>query len=162
LHSGDTDAERNHLQEKFTGHLELHFHQSPTDKLKAVRALQAEGESVMMVGDGLNDAGALRESAVGVSVTDDIAAFAPASDAILDGKHFGKLDAFLRLSRASFAIVIASFVISFLYNAAGLTFALRGELSPVLAAILMPLSSITVVFFTTTAVRVAARKVGLL
>jgi Cu+-exporting ATPase len=162
LHSGDTDAERNHLHEKFTGDLELHFHQSPTDKLKAVRALQAEGESVMMVGDGLNDAGALRESAVGVSVTDDIAAFAPASDAILDGKHFGKLDAFLRLSRASFAIVIASFVISFLYNAAGLTFALRGELSPVLAAILMPLSSITVVFFTTTAVRVAARKVGLL
>jgi Cu+-exporting ATPase len=162
LHSGDSDAEREHLQERFAGDLMLRFHQSPTDKLNAVRALQDKGESVLMVGDGLNDAGALRESAVGISVTDDISAFAPASDAILDGGSFKKLDAFLRLARASFFIVIVSFVISFLYNAAGLTFALRGELSPVLAAILMPLSSITVVFFTTTAVRLASRKAGLL
>ncbi|MGB6120833.1 MAG: HAD-IC family P-type ATPase, partial [Bacteroidota bacterium] len=161
LLSGDRDAERRHLQERFAGDLELHFHQSPADKLNAVRALRAERENVMMVGDGLNDAGALRESDVGISVTDDITAFAPASDAILDGRAFGRLDAFLRLSRASFVIVIVSFVISFLYNAAGLTIAIRGELSPILAAILMPLSSITVVFFTTTAVRLASRKVGL-
>jgi Cu+-exporting ATPase len=161
LLSGDRDAERRHLQKRFAGDLELHFHQSPTDKLNAVRALRAERENVMMVGDGLNDAGALRESDVGISVTDDITAFAPASDAILDGRAFGRLDAFLRLSRASFVIVIVSFVISFLYNAAGLTIAIRGELSPILAAILMPLSSITVVFFTTTAVRLVSRKVGL-
>jgi Cu+-exporting ATPase len=161
LLSGDNDAERRHLRESFSEDVELHFDQSPTQKRKFVSALRAEGESVMMVGDGLNDAGALQESAVGISVTDDISAFAPASDAILDGKAFAKLDVFLRLSRASVAIVAMSFVISILYNAVGLTFALRGELSPILAAILMPLSSISVVLFTTTAVRFASRREGL-
>ncbi|MCK5572423.1 MAG: HAD-IC family P-type ATPase, partial [Bacteroidetes bacterium] len=161
LLSGDNDAERQHLRERLSEDVELHFDQLPTRKRKFVRALHEEGERVMMVGDGLNDAGALQESAVGVSVADDISAFAPASDAILDGKAFAKLDAFLRLSRASVAIVIMSFIISILYNAVGLTFALRGELSPILAAILMPLSSISVVFFTTTAVRFASRREGL-
>jgi Cu+-exporting ATPase len=114
----------------------------------------------MMVGDGLNDAVALQEGDVGVAVSEDAARFTPASDAILYGEAFGMLPAFLSLSRSAVRIVLVSFALSFLYNAAALLVAVRGDLSPVAAAILMPLSSITVVLLSTMSVRWAARRRG--
>ena len=161
LLSGDNDAERAHLESRFNGKINLHFGQSPSDKLSFISSLQREKKRILMVGDGLNDAGALRQSDVGIALTEDIAAFSPACDAILDGTALSQLDGFLRLCRASMRIVIASFVISFLYNIAGLSFAMRGALSPVAAAVLMPLSSITVVLFTTISVRLVARRLGI-
>ena len=156
--SGDGDGERLELLKRFDGQVELHFHQSPTDKLHFIRRLEKEGRRVLMLGDGLNDAGALRESSVGIAVTEDIASFSPGCDAILDSSQFDKIPEFLRLSRSAVKIVIASFGISLLYNVVGLTFAFQGTLSPIIAAILMPLSSITVVAFTTATVNLLARK----
>lgn len=102
-----------------------------------------------MIGDGLNDAGALQESQVGVAITDRVSHFSPASDAILDADSFAKIPAFLAFARDSRKIIKASFGLSFLYNIVGLSLAVQGLLSPVLCAILMPVSSISVVIFTT-------------
>lgn len=147
--SGDNDGEREHLQKIFNGKGQLHFHQTPPDKLNVIRKLQAEGKNVLMIGDGLNDAGALMQSDTGISISDDINNFSPACDAILDASQFPRLARMLRFSRASVSIIKASFIISFLYNVVGVWFAVQGTLSPLIAAILMPISSVTVILFTT-------------
>jgi P-type Cu+ transporter len=160
--SGDTEREREHLQERFTKDVGTHFDQSPLDKCRFVAAMQEGGKHVVMVGDGLNDAGALRQADVGISVADDISAFAPACDGILDGAKIQLLDKFLRFARVSVRIVLACYAISIVYNVVGLSFAFRGALSPLVAAILMPLSSITVVSFATLMTRWIAARRGLL
>jgi Cu+-exporting ATPase len=111
-----------------------------------------------MLGDGLNDAGALRQSDAGIALTEDIAAFSPACHGIMEARAFALLPVFLSLARQSVRVVLANFAISLFYNGIGLLFAFRGDLSPLVAAILMPLSSITAVAFTTMAVRTLARR----
>ncbi len=111
-----------------------------------------------MVGDGLNDAGALQQSDVGLAVSDDINNFSPACDAIVQGEKLPLLPRYIRLARAGQRIIKASFGISLLYNLAGISYAITGQLSPVVAAILMPLSSITIVLFTTAATNLVARR----
>jgi len=134
---------------------------SPPDKANHVRLLQQQGHRVLMVGDGLNDAGALQQSDVGISVSETSAALTPASDAILDARHLQRLPAAVHLTRRARRIVIASLAISLTYNITGVSFAVAGKLTPLIAAILMPLSSVTVVGFVTVAVWVAAGRVGL-
>jgi Cu+-exporting ATPase len=134
---------------------------SPPDKAAHVRELQEQGRRVLMVGDGLNDAGALQQSDVGISVSETSAALTPASDAILDARYLQRLPAAVHLTRRAHRIVIASLVISLTYNITGVSFAVAGKLTPLIAAILMPLSSVTVVGFVTIAVTLAARQVGL-
>ena len=112
-----------------------------------------------MIGDGLNDAGALKESNVGISIADDVFQFSPACDAILEAKQFEKLTYFILLNKRSMKIVYSSFVISFMYNIVGLSFAVTGQLSPIIAAILMPASSITVVGYVTLMSRFRLRKI---
>jgi Cu+-exporting ATPase len=160
--SGDSDRERNALHERFGSGVPLHFNQSPADKLAFVADRQRQGESVLMVGDGLNDAGALKQADVGIALTDDTTAFSPACDAILDGSRLPRLDQYLRFARSSRTIVLLAYAISVLYNGIGLSFAVRGALSPIVAAILMPVSSITVVAFTSLTLQALARKRGLL
>jgi P-type Cu+ transporter len=120
-----------------------------------------KGLRVLMLGDGLNDAGALKQSNVGIAVSENTSQFTPASDAILDSSQVGLMDAFLRYARAGKRIVTISFIISILYNIVGLSFAVRAELSPMVAAILMPASSITIVAFVTIATSLAAKRKGL-
>jgi len=147
LISGDNDAERMTLKPYFKEESKMHFNLSPEDKLLYIRKLRKEGKKVLMIGDGLNDAGALKESETGISIADDIYQFSPACDAILDGKQFHTLPALLRFSRRSLTILKVSFGISLLYNIIGLTFAVQALLSPIIAAIIMPVSSISVVAF---------------
>ncbi|MBL6449386.1 heavy metal translocating P-type ATPase metal-binding domain-containing protein [Fulvivirga sp. 29W222] len=147
--SGDNDHERSQLEEVFTGKTEMRFRQQPQDKLDYIKQLQEKGHKVMMLGDGLNDAGALKQSDVGIAVTEDVSSFSPACDGILEGGHLKHLATYLDYAKYGKNIIIASFVISFLYNVVGLTFAITGVLTPIFAAILMPLSSISVVAFAT-------------
>jgi len=156
--SGDNDAEKERLYELFGKDTELHFNQSPVDKLDYIKALKKKGHKVLMVGDGLNDAGALNESYVGISIADDVFNFSPASDAILEAKQFTRLPSLINYTHRALHIVYASFTISFLYNIFGLSFAVSGLLSPIIAAILMPVSSVSVVAFVTLATRFALRK----
>jgi Cu+-exporting ATPase len=159
--SGDTAGEQPIVEELFGRDVPLHFRQLPSEKLQFVRSLQEEGTSLAMIGDGLNDAGALLQSNVGIAVAEEMSAFSPACDAILEGQALHRLDTFLRFCTTSVQIVLMSFSISFVYNVVGLYFAFSGQLSPIIAAILMPSSSISVVAFATLAVRVCARQKGL-
>jgi Cu+-exporting ATPase len=136
---------------------DIHVRCSPVDKARTVREEQARGHRVLMVGDGLNDAGALAQSDVGITVTESSAALTPASDAILDADAVSQLPHFLRMARRARRIVIGSLFISLCYNVTGVSFAVSGHLTPLIAAILMPLSSVTVVGFVTVAVGLAAR-----
>ena len=133
------------------------FNQSPLEKLDKIKSLQAEKKKVLMVGDGLNDAGALKQSDIGISVTENINSFSPACDGILESSNFNKIDDLINFSKTSMNIVKISYVISLLYNIIGLSFAVRGTLSPLISAILMPLSSITIVTFTTIGTKLMAK-----
>ena len=104
-----------------------------------------------MVGDGLNDSAALKESFFGISVADDVHQFTPASDAILQSSAFAQLPAFVDLATKARTIVWIAFAISLTYNVIGMSVAVKGLLSPIIAAILMPLSSVSIVLFTTLA-----------
>ncbi len=131
---------------------------TPVDKAEAIRAEQTGGHRVLMVGDGLNDAGALAQSDVGITVTETSAALTPASDAIMDADAVARLPHFLRMARRARHIVIGSLVISLCYNITGVSYAVSGQLTPLIAAILMPLSSVSVVGFVTIAVGLASRE----
>lgn len=158
LLSGDNDSERKNLENIFGNETELLFNQSPSDKMDFIKKLKQEGRKVLMIGDGLNDAGALMESDAGLTIADNIYSFSPACDGIIESTKFGKLDRFIRFTKTSMRIVKGSFVISFIYNIIGISLAVQGTLSPLVAAILMPLSSVSVVVFATVSVNLASRK----
>jgi Cu+-exporting ATPase len=162
LLSGDRDHERAELSTYFADFSKMHFNQSPQNKLDFINELQQRGNRVMMIGDGLNDSGALKQSDLGVAITDNVNNFSPGSDAILDGKSFEKLPAFLRFSKDAVKIVHVSFLISLTYNLIGLSYAVSGHLAPLTAAILMPLSTATIISFTSIATHMAAKKRRLL
>ncbi|WP_372640093.1 heavy metal translocating P-type ATPase [Ancylomarina sp.] len=145
--SGDNDAEKSNLAEIFPKNSSLLFNQSPKDKLEYIQALKSKGNKILMIGDGLNDAGALKVSDVGISIADDIYNFSPACDAILEASKFQDLKRFLSISKKGMWVVKLSFLLSFAYNILGLYFAVQGILSPIVAALLMPISSISVVAF---------------
>lgn len=157
LLSGDHDGERARFRGLLGEQAELRFGQGPQDKLDFVRARQERGETVLMVGDGLNDAGALRQADVGAAVVEEVGAFSPASDIILAADMVPRLPGILAFARRSVALVRAGFLLSGLYNLVGLAIAAAGLLSPIVCAVLMPLSSITVVAFACLATRHAGR-----
>lgn len=146
LLSGDNDHQKSLFEKEFS-FKSLQFNQQAKDKLTYVQKLQNTGRTVLMIGDGLNDAGALKQSDVGLAIADDLHQFSPACSAILKSNKLHSLDQFLKSSKTGVRIVYWSFFLSFCYNVVGLYFAVSGQLSPILAAILMPLSSISVVFF---------------
>lgn len=156
--SGDNDAEQQRLRALFGPRAELHFRQSPQQKLDYVAALKARGQTVIMVGDGLNDAGALQQADAGIALTDTLSNFSPACDAILDASSFGRLGTFLGFTRDCLQVVLATFVLSFVYNGLGLGLAVQGKFTPIVSAILMPISSLSVMIFATLLVRLAAHR----
>ncbi len=161
LISGDNEMQKEELEGYFANQRFLFFNKSPEEKLEFIKQLQAKNQKVVMIGDGLNDAGALKQSDFGIALSDDISSFSPACDAILEGESLRNLKNFIEFSQGSMNIIIMSFVLSLLYNTVGLGFAITGHLSPLVAAILMPLSSISVMVFTFLTTRYKAQKLGL-
>lgn len=161
LLSGDNDREKDLVAPLFGSEERLRFRQSPQDKLRFVKALQAEKRKVMMLGDGLNDAGALQQSDAGIVLAEDTNNFTPACDAILHAAEFGRLPAFMQMVRRSTRLVYYAYGLAFVYNVIGLSYAVQGLLSPVVAAILMPASSITIVLFGMVSSNLTGRRLGL-
>jgi Cu+-exporting ATPase len=162
LLSGDNNAEKNKLKTFFGEQTPMFFNQSPQDKLEYIKSLkQNNNRKVLMLGDGLNDAGALKQSDVGIAVSENTSQFTPASDAILDSSKIGLLPAFISYAIAGKRVVMWSWVISILYNFVGLSIAVQAQMSPMVAAILMPVSSITIVTFVSISTSIAAKRRGL-
>lgn len=149
LLSGDNSRQLAAMQELFSTDSKLLFEQKPIDKLQYIESLQQQGEKVIMMGDGLNDAGALQQSNVGITLAADINNFTPSCDAILDAKKFDRLPELLSLAKRGRWIINLTFAISIIYNIIGLSISMYGSMNPLIAAILMPASTITIVLITT-------------
>ena len=158
--SGDNEGERVFLEDNLPKGTNLLFNQKPEDKLNVVAKLQKENKKVAMIGDGLNDAGALAQSDVGIALSENINVFSPACDGILDASKFNKIGVYINASKKAIKIINYSFILSLCYNLVGLYFAVTGQLMPVVAAILMPLSSISIVIFTTISTNILGKKIN--
>lgn len=156
--SGDNDGERKILEKMLPSNTNLVFNQKPEQKLEFIEQLQKEGKNVMMVGDGLNDAGALAQANIGISISENVNVFSPACDGILDATQFSKIAYFLKLSKNAMKTIYMSFGLSLLYNVVGLSYAVTGNLLPIVAAIIMPLSTVTIISFVTVMSNYFARK----
>jgi len=157
--SGDNDQERHYLQQVFGQQTNIRFNQSPAGKLESIQNMkQHDLGLLMMVGDGLNDAAALRQADIGMAVSEKSGQFTPASDVIIDAEQLSKLHQLLRFVRQTRIIIFSNLSLSLIYNITGLSFALSGLLTPVVSAILMPVSSITVVLNATLMNRYFATK----
>ena len=148
LLSGDNDAEKNYLRKKLGHQITLLFNQSPEDKLQYIESLRLQGAEVMMIGDGLNDAGALKRANTGIAICESINNFTPSSDVIMEASALSGLHRIISFAEKSRRVVLLSFGISLLYNIVGMYFAIQGILSPLIAAILMPISTISIVLIT--------------
>ncbi len=158
--SGDNDGEKAYLKKLLPKNATVLFNQKPEDKLQYIKYQQNAGKRVLMIGDGLNDAGALAQSDVGISISENVNIFSPACDGILDASRFKDIPRFLSLSKQGIQVIKYAFIFSIFYNIIGLGFAITGNLAPVVAAILMPLSSISIVVFTTVATHIIGRKLS--
>ena len=156
--SGDNDSEQEKLASVLPEGSNLIFNQKPNDKLEYIESLQQNGSKVMMLGDGLNDAGALQQADVGISIVDDVYSFSPSSDAIINGDKLKYLYQYIKFAIYNTKVVKWSYVFSLFYNLIGLSFAITGHLQPLVAAILMPLSSISVVVLVTVATSLKGKR----
>jgi Cu+-exporting ATPase len=145
LSSGDTELNEEIDKNWFN---KVFIKQQPEDKVALIQSLKKEGKVVCMAGDGLNDAPALKEADIAISVADSTSSFFPACDVLIKAEQLGQLPTLLKFVNAAKWVIIISFVFSLLYNVVGLYFAITAQLSPLIAAILMPSSSMTMLVLT--------------
>ena len=157
LLSGDHDGERARWAGVFGAN--MRFRQTPQDKLAFVTEARGNERRVLMIGDGLNDSGALAAADVGITVSDETACIVPACDAVISGTRLDDLPAFIAYASRARTVVLVCFIVSVVYNVLGLTLALRGGLTPLASAILMPVSSLTIVALSSGAMRWSARRI---
>ncbi|MGN6648096.1 MAG: heavy metal translocating P-type ATPase, partial [Cytophaga sp.] len=159
--SGDNNSEQAYLATLFPEPSSLFFNQTPEDKLSFIKELQQAGKRVLMVGDGLNDAGALKQSDVGISVSENVYNFSPSCDGILDASSVSLLAGVIRFCKGTVTTVKATLLFSLLYNVVVITMAVNGLFTPLAAAIIMPASSVSVVLLVVISTNRLARRLEL-
>ncbi len=127
---------------------------SPEDKLEAIRAskLESPKQQVVMIGDGANDAAALARADVGIAVRGGAEVSLQAAPVFVATGRLSSIVSLMIGSRRTSRLIYATFGVSLLYNLVAVALALAGWISPFLAAILMPASSVSVL-----AITIAAR-----
>ncbi len=118
--------------------------QTPEDKARLVRALGEAGKKVLMLGDGLNDTAALASAHVSIAPASAIDAARVASDIVILKQDFSAVSECLKTARSSRARIKENFAMAAIYNAVAVPIALLGFATPLIAALAMSASSITV------------------
>ena len=147
--SGDHSQDKAALLQLGFLESQLYFELSPQQKADQIQALQKKGKQVLYIGDGLNDVGALGCAEIGIALSEDMFRFTPSSDAILEALSLKKLPQLLSIGRYAKRVLQICLAFSLSYNIFGLSIAISGQLTPFIAAILMPISSITIVLLST-------------
>jgi Cu2+-exporting ATPase len=144
LLSGDRRASVRAVAEGL-GIEDWHAEVSPADKLRVLTERAARGERVLMVGDGLNDAGALAAAHVSIAPASALDAARAASDAVLLGGDLSMVGQSLHMARQARSRMVENFRLAAGYNAISVPLALAGLATPLMAALAMSTSSILVV-----------------
>jgi Cu2+-exporting ATPase len=118
---------------------------SPEDKLNMIQDCD---ETTVMVGDGANDAAALAAADVGIAVRGGAEVSLQAAPIYIDSGHLSSVVELLRGSRSAQKLIYATFAVSLAYNLFAVALAASGRISPLVAAVLMPISSVSVLALT--------------
>lgn len=142
--TGDVEAVAQHVAQR-VGIDRVVARATPADKLAVIRELQAAGEQVGMIGDGINDAPALAAADVGFAIGGGADIAVESADITLVGGDIARVAAGIDLSRRSMAIIRQNLFWALGYNVVAIPFAAAGRLNPMIAAAAMAMSSVSVV-----------------
>jgi Cu+-exporting ATPase len=156
--TGDSHRDQALLSESFRDD-EMTFRATPADKVAHLEQLR-EASQVLMIGDGLNDMSAMAVADVSIAVTENTSTLAPASDMIIPATQVHRIGRLLRYAHALRGVVITALWFTMAYNVAVITIALTGQLTPVITAIMMPLSSLLVIGISVGGAHVYARRLS--
>lgn len=144
LLSGDPNLNKADYNQLFTESGAIISGASPEEKKSFITNLNSK-TNVMMLGDGINDSLAFNEASVGIAVVEETGSFFPSCDGIVKADGLSGIKEFIQFSKFGKIVLGSCFLFSFTYNVIGVYYAVTLNLSPLFAAILMPLSSISVV-----------------